>query len=162
MVNTPAPKAKSQAPASGTVVENKLSNQEALNRRLAGALGIPLEQLYLRGGYANFVADFYKWKCDGCDPELDIWPTITKLAAQGKTIRGPRYFHDAIIDARDMRLSCLPSQAEIRQRMEAQVFAFYDVGWWIEDLGPNPKEPGCKIPPDILQKFAPKNHAATH
>lgn len=44
------------------------------------------------------------WLTNHCDPELDIIPTITRLAEKNKQIGGFSYFTTAVMKARDERV----------------------------------------------------------
>ena len=147
--------------------QSKPSDREVLNNRLVEALGIDHKTLFRRVGFQTFPATYQDWLAAGCDPEKDIWPTITKLVAKanakGQTIASSRYFEIAVLEARDLRLASLPSEAEQRERIDGAVFAFKKENWWHDDYGPKPGEPGCRVPADILQKhFGPEPIAAMH
>ncbi len=47
----------------------------------------------------------HAWLQGGCDPETDIIPTITRLAAKKPDIGGFSYFTGAVMKARDERLA---------------------------------------------------------
>jgi uncharacterized protein YdaU (DUF1376 family) len=149
-----------------------LSPMQVLTRRLCDAMGTTPD-LLMRGrsftGIA-FAAQLEEWKAKGVDPEADVWPVIAKAAARAKAkgtlISSPRYFEIAIFEARDNRLACMPTPAEAKaaeyKKFDEGMSAYMHKGWWHETMGPKPDEPGCKVPPEILQKYSAPKHAANH
>lgn len=149
-----------------------LSPMQVLVRRLCDAMGTTPDLLMRRGGFTGiaFAAQLEEWKAKGVDPEADVWPVIAKKSAQAKArgtlISSPRYFEIAIFEARDNRLACMPTPAEAKaaeyKKFDEGMSAYMHKGWWHETMGPKPDEPGCKVPPEILQKYSAPKHAANH
>jgi uncharacterized protein YdaU (DUF1376 family) len=149
-----------------------LTPMQVLTRRLCDAMGTTPDLLMRRGGFTGiaFAATLEEWKAKGCDPEADVWPVIAKAAARAKAkgtlISSPRYFEIAIFEARDNRLACAPTPAEAKaaeyKKFDEGMSAYMHKGWWHETMGPKPDEPGCKVPPEILQKYSAPKHAVNH
>lgn len=142
------------------------SKREQIFDGLATALGWPPEKLYRHTAFENFASVYADWVAKGCDADKDIWPTISKLAkraeAKSARISSPFYFEDAIFAARDDRMAALPTPSEMREKLRGAVGAFKLQGWWHDDFGPKPFEPGCTVPAEIIREIFPENSAAMH
>lgn len=119
--------------------------------RLAGILKIDHATLHRRPKFAEFPGIFHDWKTAGCDPESDIWPTIERLAKRSKDIGSPRFFEAAIFKARDDRAASEPTELE---RWTKRVEGYYLDGFWHEQWGPEPAQPGCLAPAELLKSNA--------
>jgi hypothetical protein len=69
----------------------------------------------------------HQWLADGCDPELDIYPTIRRVMAK-RNGQGPpanlKYFDQAIADAKATRLTPLPrGQPGVGKKSDAELMA---------------------------------------
>jgi hypothetical protein len=128
-------------------IENRTSSYVFPIDRLAKALRIDLAKLHRLPKFQTFPALMGHWVELGCDPDKDIWPTIERIAKGRADIASPRFFEQAILEARDLRLASQPSD---RDRWETRVASFRSHKFWAPQWGPPPDEPGCQAPADLL------------
>ena len=100
------------------------------------------------------------WLRAGLDPELDIYPTITRLVAHNPSFSPPRssrglsYFTEAILEASAKRANGAdPDFDPQRSKWEGRVSGFAKRGFWIPEWGPMPGSPGCQAPPEVVIKY---------
>jgi len=119
--------------------------------RIAKAMGLDVGQPMRRPSFQRFPGFLSDWIAAGCDPERDVWPTIERVA-KGKTeISSPKFFELAIFDARDKRVASEPSEAE---RWTTRIAAYFKSEFWDpKHWGPNPDEPGCLAPPELVDQL---------
>jgi hypothetical protein len=119
--------------------------------RIARAMNLEVGQLMRRPAFQRFPGFLSDWVAAGCDPERDVWPTIERVA-KGKTeIASPKFFDLAILEARDKRIASEPSEAE---RWTTRIGAFFKSEFWdSKHWGPNPDEPGCLAPPELVDQL---------
>ena len=79
---------------------------DGLSDRLCQAAGISDVQKSI--GHLNLSEPLH-WRQSGCDLEMDILPTIRRIAASGKRPNGWAYYSKAIFEARDKRLAPSPA-----------------------------------------------------
>jgi hypothetical protein len=117
--------------------------------RLAQVMNIDVGRLMRRTAFQGFPGFLHDWKVAGCDPERDIWPTIERVAKRKSDISSPKFFETAILEARDNRIASEPSELE---RWTTRVEGFFKDGFWHPGWGPNPDEPGCVAPPELVNQ----------
>ena len=115
--------------------------------RLAKALRLDMAKLQRLPKFSTFPGLMAEWVEKGCDPDKDIWPTIERIAKGRSDIASPRFFEQAILEARDTRLASQPSD---RERWETRVASYRSHKFWAPQWGPPPDEPGCQAPADLL------------
>lgn len=117
------------------------------------------------------------WLEFGCDPDLDIFPTVeaevARRSARGaEPIGSPDYLTEAVKRAKVERLKAAteqPAERDRRQpssdgpRMEsvdaegdswrARLKGLRDRGLWLDHYGPVPGDKRCKVPAPILAEF---------
>lgn len=90
----------------------------------------------------------------GYSLEADILPVIRARAATGFKPRTWAYYVDAIRDGGDRRKAIAaqskPATPEIDWPGWCEVFFLSRT--WNTTLGPNPDYPGCKAPPDVIER----------
>lgn len=119
--------------------------------RLAEILKLDHSAFYRHPKFAKFPAYMADWIADGCDPALDVWPTIVKLAKRTSSITSPAFFDTAIREARDLRLASKPLDRNLWQK---RLEGFVKRGNWdLAEWGPKPNEAGCKAPADLVAKI---------
>jgi len=97
------PEPEPDATPSGVVGRGEL---EGLSDRLCEAAGISDVQKSV--GHLNLSEPLH-WQQSGCDLEMDILPTLRRIAASGKRPASWAYYTKAVFEARDKRLSPSPS-----------------------------------------------------
>lgn len=117
--------------------------------RLAQVMNIDVGRLMRRTAFQGFPGFLHDWKVAGCDPERDIWPTIERVSKRKSDISSPKFFETAILEARDNRIASEPSELE---RWTTRVEGFFKDGFWHPGWGPNPDEPGCLAPPELVNQ----------
>ena len=103
------------------------------------------------------------WLRSGADPEVDIYPTVLRLAQGNPNYTPPRtglglkYFTAAIAEARSKRLAgpngSDPDFDPERSRWEGRCSGWHKRGFWIPNWGSKPGEPGCRAPSEIVGKY---------
>ncbi len=107
------------------------------------------------------------WLRSGADPDLDIYPTVLRLAQGNPNYTPPRtglglkYFTAAIAEARSKRLAgpngSDPDFDPERSRWEGRCSGWFKRAFWlVNDWGPKPGEPGCRVPPELVEKYGGK------
>jgi len=99
----PEPEPEPDTTPSGVVGRGEL---EGLSDRLCEAAGISDVQKSV--GHLNLSEPLH-WQQSGCDLEMDILPTLRRIAASGKRPASWAYYTKAVFEARDKRLSPSPS-----------------------------------------------------
>lgn len=143
--STPLPPDRPKPPASPVAVI-----REMVFDRYCKAAGIDPTQLRRVSAFVALPSVYTDWVAKGCDPDLDIWPTITAvLAKASQPPNSPAYFTSAILRARDERRRSGPTDEE---RWTYRVFSYRQSGNWSESWGPKPDEPGCLAPAEALKE----------
>lgn len=119
--------------------------------RLAGILKLDHQAFHKHPKFAKFPAYMAEWIEAGCDPTLDVWPTIERLARRNPNITSPAFFDTAIREAHGIRIASQPLDLELwRKRIRALTKRNT---WPEQEWGPRPGAPGCKVPKQILDEF---------
>ena len=110
-------------------------------------MGIGMETLRRKPAWMAFGDLFAELVGQGCNAELDIWPTIASVHGRSRVLpASPRYFKAAILDARDKRVAeAAPSPASARA-WDERLAVFEAEGVWSSKWGPKPGEAGCLAP----------------
>lgn len=149
--NTQSPESRVQSSSKGDDDPRPKANPTSDLERLAGILKLDHSAFHRHPKFARFPAYMADWITDGCDPALDIWPTITKLAKRTSSITSPAFFDTAIREARDLRLASKPLDRNLWQK---RLEGFVKRGNWdLAEWGPKPNEAGCKAPADLVAKI---------
>ena len=146
-----SPEARGQSSSKGDDDPKPKANPSSDLERLAGILKLDHSAFHRHPKFARFPAYMAEWVALGCDPALDIWPTITKLAKRTSSITSPAFFDTAIREARDLRLASKPLDRNLWQK---RLEGFVKRGNWdLAEWGPKPNEAGCKAPADLVAKI---------
>ncbi len=130
--------------------------QETANQlaTLSAILGMPQNDFNKQA--SNLIV-LSQLKAEGCDFSADILPAAQRAAKGGRLIQSLRYIVAAAHESRDGRkaLSSLPapfdptSEAGWRDRL--RVWAARND--WHPKWGPDPNQPDCKCPSEVLADF---------
>lgn len=115
-----------------------------------------------------------QWAADGLDLDLDVLPTVRKLCTDAREpIHGLKYFDGAIRRRHAERTaSASPTTAEPQFSPEwwrQRVRFWFDAKakwkeppwpWNAAEWGPEPNQPGCRAPPDVLAAERSRNGEA--
>jgi hypothetical protein len=132
-----------------TAEPQKTANSDL--ERLAGILKLDHRAFHRHPKFARFPAFMAEWLEAGCDPTLDVWPTIEKLARRNPNITSPAFFDTAIREAFEIRKASQPMDLELWRK---RIRALTKRNTWPEhEWGPRPGAPGCKVPKQVLDEF---------
>lgn len=120
--------------------------------RLASILKLDHKAFHRHPKFARFPAFMAEWVEAGADPELDVWPTIIKLAKRSGNITSPAFFDSAIREAIALRQATQPIVTPERWRQRLTHYVRRGV-WDVAEWGPKPNEPGCKAPAELVAEI---------
>lgn len=162
---TPQPPKSKSAPADAPRPQPVVA---AVFDRVCSLLRIDITKLRRQTGWINFPATLAAWVDAGCDPDLDVWPTIERLGlaaiARNDIPKTPAYFNAEILAARDRRRLANPGgSGMVTTETTSDPHEWSDrlAVWrqskkWTTRWGPKPTEPGCLVPRFILDH--PQGH----
>ena len=119
--------------------------------RLAGILKLDHRAFHRHPKFARFPSYMAEWIEAGCDPAVDVWPTIEKLARRNPNITSPAFFDTAIREAFEIRKASQPLDLNLWQKRLNGLRRWNN--WSETEWGPRPGEKGCKVPKDLLDEF---------
>lgn len=140
---------------------NDRPNAGANLERLASILKLDHKAFHRHPKFARFPAFMAEWVEAGADPELDVWPTIIKLAKRSGNITSPAFFDSAIREAIALRQATQPIVTADRWRQRLTHYVRRGV-WDVAEWGPKPNEPGCKAPAELVAEIVNGAQEATH
>lgn len=120
--------------------------------RLAEILKLDHSAFHRHPKFARFPAFMAEWVEAGADPELDVWPTIVKLAKRSTNITSPAFFDSAIRESIAVRQATRPVVTAERWRLRLRHHR-RSGEWDTPEWGPKPNEPGCKAPAELVAEI---------
>ena len=164
--NPQKPESKSQEPeSSSSTAAAPPASPVAPLIHAAEAMGTTLDALHRKMNWLVFGDTFQGWVNEGCDPDRDIWPTLTALTRRrhGRVPASLAYFAEAIREARDRRLDGKPQPRTLGapylastalvhapwvspEEWADRLRVFQTAGLWAKRWGPKPGEAGSLAP----------------